>query len=155
MDMDWLIFALLFLACCGAGATGALFPPGEWYRDLKKPWFVPPDWLFPVAWTSIFILISLAGARVATFEAGGMALALWSVQIALNTLWSPVFFGLKRMRSALYVVIALWCSVAPTTVVYVSIDWIAGLAFAPYLVWVTIASALNFEMARLNPDYAT
>ncbi|MEL7466354.1 MAG: TspO/MBR family protein [Pseudomonadota bacterium] len=153
--MDWLVFALLFLACCGAGATGALFPPGDWYRTLKHPSFTPPDWLFPVAWTSIYLLISFAGARVAASPEAGIALALWAVQIAFNVLWSPVFFGLQRIRSAMFVVSALWISVLTTTIAFFAIDWIAGLAFLPYLVWVTVASALNWSFMRLNPDYAT
>ncbi|MFP4571151.1 TspO/MBR family protein, partial [Rhodosalinus sp.] len=53
--MDWVIFAILLAACFGAGSTGGLFPPGPWYRTLNKPVWTPPDWLFPVAWTTLYI----------------------------------------------------------------------------------------------------
>ena len=60
-----MIFAILLLACAAAGATGVLFQPGAWYRGLRKPGFTPPDWVFPVAWTTLYVLIAWAGARLA------------------------------------------------------------------------------------------
>jgi tryptophan-rich sensory protein len=83
-----------------------------------------------------------------------MALGFWAVQIALNTLWSPVFFGLRRMRAALIVVAVLWLAVAVTLALFLRIDWIAGLLFVPYLVWVTVATALNAAVMRRNPAMA-
>ena len=72
----------------------------------------------------------------------------------MNALWSPVFFGLRRMRSALVVVALLWVAVAVTLVAFFRIDWVAGLLFLPYLVWVTIATALNAAVWRRNPEMA-
>lgn len=63
--MDILLFVIFLLACGAAGTTGAMFPPGEWYKTLAKPAWTPPNWVFPVVWTSIYLLISFAGARVA------------------------------------------------------------------------------------------
>ena len=79
------------------------------------------------------------------------ALAFWALQIALNTLWTPVFFGLKRMKAGMAVMVCLWLSVAATTLAFLSVDVIAGLMFLPYLVWVSIAGTLNFTVIRLNP----
>jgi tryptophan-rich sensory protein len=148
--MDWLIFTVFLAACIAAGTTGALFEPGPWYRALAKPRWTPPDWLFPVAWFTLYICMSLAAMRVATTAAPGLALAFWSLQIALNTLWTPIFFGLKRMGAALVVIVALWLSVAATMVTFWQIDLIAGLLFLPYIAWVSVAGALNFTVWWMN-----
>jgi benzodiazapine receptor len=145
------LFAIFFLACCGAGATGMLFPPGDWYKELAKPSWTPPDWVFPVAWTTIYLCISFAGARVAMLPEGGTALAFWGMQAAFSTLWTPVFFGLRRMKGALLVMAFLWPAVAGATWFHWQVDSLAGLAFVPYLVWVTVAMALNASVWRLNP----
>ena len=107
----WL-FLLFLTACVGAGATGAMFPPGRWYEKLNKPAWVPPNWVFPVAWTSIYLLMSFAGARVAVLDGNAYAMAFWAMQIAFNTLWTPVFFGLQKMRAAFVVMLFLWLAVA-------------------------------------------
>jgi len=62
--MDWLTFFLFFLTCCVAASTGALFPPNEWYRNLKKPTWNPPDWLFPIAWSILYLIIAYVGMRI-------------------------------------------------------------------------------------------
>ena len=84
-------FFVFLSACAAAGATGVIFPPGAWYLAQKRPSFTPPNWAFPVVWTVLYLLMAWAGARLAAVQGSGDALALWSVQIALNTLWTPVF----------------------------------------------------------------
>jgi translocator protein len=153
--MDFALFATYLLACGAAATTGAMFGPGAWYDGLKKPGWTPPKWLFPVAWTTLYILMSVAAARVSGLEGAGMGLALWSVQIAFNTLWTPVFFGLRRMGAALGIMVFLWGSVAATTVAFFQLDVWAGLMFLPYLAWVTVAGALNYSVMRLNPGLST
>ena len=150
--MDILLFCIFLAACFGAGATGAVFPPGKWYETLKKPSWVPPNWLFPVAWTTIYLLMSFAGARVAVLEGSAYAMAFWALQISLNALWTPVFFGLRRLKGGLYVMVPLWLAVFGCTVTHFQLDTWAGLAFLPYLAWVTVAAALNYSVWRLNPD---
>jgi tryptophan-rich sensory protein len=152
--MFWLLFCIFLLACIGAGMTGGLFPPGPWYRGLNKPWFTPPDWLFPVTWTVLYICIATAGARLAVADNNGIAMALWAVQIAFNGLWTPVFFGLRNIRMGMAVVGLLWLFVAIGVVVFWPVDRVAALLFVPYLVWVSIAAALNAGVWRLNPDEA-
>jgi translocator protein len=152
--MDWMLF-LTFLAACGAAAaTGAMIQPGEWYAALNKPSWTPPNWVFPVVWTTLYILMAWSAMRVAGVGGSAQALAFWALQMALNTLWTPVFFGLKRMKAGMAVMVCLWLSVAATTVAFLSVDVIAGLMFVPYLVWVSIAGALNFTVLRLNPEQA-
>lgn len=150
--MDLLVFTIYLFACMAAAATGALFPPGAWWKSLNKPWFTPPDWLFPVAWTAIYAMSALAAARVANETGSGLAQALWALQIALNTLWSPVFFGLHRPRASVVIVTALWVAVLATAIVFWTLDPIAGALMFPYVVWLTVASALNAAVIVLNPD---
>ncbi len=150
--MDLTLFALFFLCCCAAGATGALFPTGEWYKGLNKPTWVPPNWVFPIAWTSIYILMSFAGARVAVIDGSGYALAFWALQIAFNTLWTPVFFGLRHWKASLIAMAGLWLAVLGCLITSFMLDVWAGLAFVPYMAWVTVAAALNYSVVQLNPD---
>ncbi len=154
--MDYGLFFTYLGACGAAAATGALFSPGDWYKTLNKPGWTPPDWVFPVAWTALYLCMSLAAMKVALSDHPGRAQALgfWTIQVTLNALWSPVFFGLRRMRAALIVVALLWVAVAVTLVAFARIDTIAGILFLPYIVWVTIATALNASVLRRNPDMA-
>lgn len=152
--MFWLLFGIFLMACITAGATGGLFPPGAWYRSLAKPSWTPPNWVFPVTWTTLYLCMSAAGARAALSPDNAVAMALWSLQIALNGLWTPVFFGLRRIRLGMIVLSALWISVAATLVALWQVDWIAGALFLPYLAWVSIAAALNAKVWQLNPSQA-
>lgn len=153
--MTYILFAIFLLACGAAGATGGMFPPSDWYQKLNKPSWTPPNWLFPVAWTTLYICMSAAAARVAMMPGAGVALALWALQIALNTLWTPVFFGLQRIRAGMGVLVLLWLSVVGCTIALFQLDTIAGLLFLPYVVWVSVAAALNYSVMQLNPDEAT
>lgn len=156
--MDFLLFFTYMAACGAAATTGAVFSPGEWYKGLSKPWWTPKDWMFPVAWMIMYVCMSWAAMRIAQLAGSdarvGQALALWSVQIALNTLWTPIFFGLKRIGGGLIVITLLWLAVAATTVAFFQIDWVAGALFAPYLLWVSVAGALNRSVWVLNPRLA-
>lgn len=102
----------------------------------------------------LYVCMALAAARVAMLPGNGVAMALWAMQIAFNALWTPVFFGLKRIRMGMAVIGALWLAVLGTLIALWQVDTVAGLLFVPYLVWVTIASALNAAVWRLNPGEA-
>ena len=153
-EPDVLAFILQFSSppVWAAGATGGLFSPDAWYRNLNKPSWTPPDWVFPVTWIVLYVCMAVAGARVAMMEGNGVAMAFWSMQIAFNALWTPVFFGLKKIRTAMGIIVVLWAAVFCTMVALWTVDTIAGLLFVPYLIWVTIASALNASVWRLNPE---
>lgn len=92
------------------------------------------------------------GSRVAGQAGSAYAMAFWAAQIAFNALWTPVFFGARRLKGALLVMGALWVSVLGATIAHFQVDFWAGVMFVPYLIWVTIAGALNWEMVRLNPN---
>lgn len=152
--MDWMLFLTFLVACGAAGATGAMFEPGSWYEELDKPSWTPPGWVFPVVWMALYVTMAWTAMRIAQIDGSQQALAFWAVQIAFNTLWSPVFFGLKRMRAAMIVLCFLWVAVAATMISFAQLDPLAGALFAPYLLWVTIAGALNLSVWRRNPQFA-
>ncbi|UFH49907.1 tryptophan-rich sensory protein TspO [Pseudomonas sp. KNUC1026] len=144
-------FFIFLIACGAAGTTGVLFKPGAWYAALKKPSFTPPDWAFPVAWSLIYLLLAGAGYRLSLMPGSQFALALWAAQIALNTLWTPVFFGAHKLFIALVVLGLLWLITAPLLVAAFGLDALAGWMLLPYLVWLSLAGALNFCLWRDNP----
>lgn len=150
--MDWMLFLIFFGACAAAASTGAMFSPDEWYRSLNKPRWTPPDWVFPVTWTVLYILIAIAAYRVARVPGNEYALGFWALQMVLNALWSPIFFGIRRIRAGMVAVTALWIAVFGTMVSLFALDPVAGLLFVPYQIWVTIAASLNFAIWRSNED---
>ena len=144
-------FFIFLLACAAAASTGFFFKPGPWYESLAKPGFTPPGWAFPLAWSVIYLLLAWVGYRLSLMPGSQVVLALWAAQIALNTLWTPVFFGLRRMGAGLAIICLLWLAVAATMLAFWQVDWVAGALFAPYLLWVTIAAALNRSVLVRNP----
>ncbi|WP_410217244.1 tryptophan-rich sensory protein TspO [Paracoccus sp. (in: a-proteobacteria)] len=146
------LFLIFILASGAAATTGVVFRPGPWYDGLRKPGFTPSKWAFPVAWSVIYLLSAIAASRVALLPGAGLALALWAAQIALNTLWTPLFFGARQMALALVVIVLLLMTVASMVLAFWSLDWRSGLLLLPYLVWLCIATALNWRVWRDNPD---
>jgi tryptophan-rich sensory protein len=152
--MDWFLFAIFLTATGGAAATGGLFPPDDWYRGLDKPRWTPPDWVFPIMWTSLYVALAFVGARLAPMEGSAYAMAFWAMQVSFNALWTPVFFGLRKMRTAFVVMMFLWVAVAGLVVSAWQIDLLSGALMVPYLAWVTVAGALNASVLRRNPSFA-
>jgi tryptophan-rich sensory protein len=145
-----MIFYIFLLACAAAASTGFFFQPGEWYISLVKPGFTPPNWMFPLAWTTIYLLLAWAGYRLIQIPGSQVVLALWAAQIALNTLWTPVFFGAHRVFASLVILALLWLVVAAMVVMALQLDVLTGLILIPYLLWLCVASALNFSIWRMN-----
>ncbi len=150
--MELTAFAAFFSACLAAAATGMIFQPGSWYERLNKPSWTPPRLAFPVVWTILYIVIAIAAARVASVPGSGTALAFWSLQITLNTLWTPVFFGGHHKRAGLVVITLLWLTVAVMIPQFWALDGYAAVLLLPYLAWLSVATALNFWIWRNNPD---
>lgn len=150
----WLALIGFLAATLTTGAAGALFRPGTWYRTLEKPRWTPPDIAFPIAWTLLYILMAIAAWQVALTASvwTAPALALWCWQLVLNALWSPVFFGLRRVATGLVVILALWVAVALTMLAFFAVTPRAGWLMLPYLVWVSYAAALNFAIRQRNPE---
>lgn len=143
---------VVFLALVlGGGLTiGYLNTPGEWYADLSKPPFNPPNWLFAPAWTILYVLIGIAGARTWSRAPKSAAMAAWWVQLGLNFLWSPVFFTLHVIGAAFLVILALLAAIILFIVLAWRIDRVAAMLFLPYLAWVAFASLLNGAILWLN-----
>lgn len=143
-------FYIFLVACCAAASTGIIFKPGSWYDSLQKPGFTPPNWVFPLAWTTIYLLLAWAGYRLSLIPGSQTVLALWATQIALNTLWTPVFFGAHRIFAGMVILSLLWLVVATMVVIAIQLDLITGLILFPYLIWLSVAAALNFSILRHN-----
>ncbi len=144
-----------FLAAVMAAAVpGALFKPGAWYRTLRKPSWTPPDFLFPIAWTVLYALMAIAAWLVARSgqPLAAAGLGFWCCQLALNTLWSPVVFGLRRLGAGAVVIGLLWIAIALTTWLFWQSSPVAGWMMLPYLAWATYAGALNLALWRANPQ---
>ena len=142
---------VFLVAAVGIGLLiGATNLPGQWYANLSKPSFNPPNWVFPPTWTVLYILIAVAGWRTWLQERNGLALQLWFVQMLLNFSWSPVFFGLHHMALGLAIILALLAAIVGFISVQARENRTAALLFVPYAAWVAYAATLNFALLRLN-----
>ncbi len=154
MDLNNILGLIGFFGACFLVATsGAIFRPGDWYENLAKPPWNPPNWLFPPAWTLLFIMIAIAGWLVwrrAGFAGAGLALAVYGVQLLLNAGWSALFFGLRRPDLAMAEVVLLWLSILATILLFAPIHATAAWLMAPYLAWVTFAAVLNYSIWQRN-----
>jgi tryptophan-rich sensory protein len=142
---------LFLLLVVGGGLTiGYLTPPGDWYAHLAKPPFNPPNWLFAPVWTALYVLIAITGWRVWQREVTGWPRWLWRAQLALNFLWSPVFFAAHQIGLALAVILLLLTIILTFIATCWWRDRFAAWLFAPYAVWVAFASMLNASIWMLN-----
>ena len=133
--------------------TGIFFQPDEWFRRLVKPEWNPPAWLFGPVWTTLYFLIGVAVYRVARrsdHPALPAALTWFFVQLALNALWSPLFFGLHRPDLALVCIVTLWVAILGTMRAFARITPASAALLVPYLLWVSFATALNAAIWHLN-----
>jgi len=138
-----------------AGSTFTPTPGSEWYYSvLHRPSWNPPDWLFPPAWTLLFLLMSIALYLVDQERSENAktkaAFTVFGVQLLLNLSWSAAFFGLHSPLIALVVIVLLWLAIVLTIVKFKAVSPIAGYLLIPYLLWVSFASVLNFTIWRMN-----
>ncbi|WP_168801115.1 TspO/MBR family protein [Rhizobium rhizophilum] len=150
--MSKILSYILFIGfVVGAGLlTGLTNSPGDWFQSLEKPFFNPPSWLFGPVWTTLYVLIGVAGARIWQREPKSAAMQLWFAQMAFNLMWSPAFFGLQNPELGLVVIIGMLVTIIAFMVKARPIDRISTLLFVPYLAWVSCASLLNLSIAWLN-----
>lgn len=141
---------VFIIAVVGIGLLiGWFTAPGEWYAGLQKPWFNPPNWLFGPGWTILYVMIAVAGWRIWSDDLGSLK-GLWLTQMALNFLWSPVFFGAQSVTLALIVIVALLATIALFIWKAWPVDRTAAVLFLPYAAWVAFATALNLAILLLN-----
>lgn len=145
------VFVLL---CFAAGAVGALFTvptvaPGGWYTELAKPAWTPPGWVFGPVWTTLYLLMAIAGWLVWR-QQRGIPTALFIIQLLLNAAWPVLFFGLRQMEYALLDIGLLWLLVLLTLVSFWRFSRLAAVLFIPYWLWVTFAAILNVAIWRMQ-----
>jgi translocator protein len=152
----WAMFVLFTAICLAAGGLGAVFTNSsvrDWYPTLTKPSWTPPAWLFGPVWTSLYIMMAIAAWIVWQKRGSGDvngALGLFIFQLALNAAWSPLFFGLRNPLAGLLDIIPLWIAILATLISFWKISPAAGALLAPYWLWVSFATALNFTLWKLN-----
>lgn len=141
----------------GVGAIGSMatYPKiPTWYAGLVKPSFTPPDAAFPIVWTTLYVLMAVALWRLWQLHSPSAdrhrAVRLYFVQLALNALWSPVFFGMEAIGAGFAIIILLLAAIVATIVAMARIDRIAAWLMAPYLVWVSYATVLNAAILAMN-----
>lgn len=140
------------VAAIGSAATAPRI--AGWYAALAKPAFTPPNWVFPLAWTVLYGLMAVAlfrlWSRPAQTAGRRGALILFLAQLAVNAIWSPIFFGLKAPGAGLAVIVLLVLVLVPTIRAAFAVDRVAGWLLVPYLLWVCYACALNAAIVVLN-----
>ncbi|MES1997592.1 MAG: TspO/MBR family protein [Pseudomonadota bacterium] len=146
--------ALILLGSASGWLSNSGYGNG-WFDALVKPSFMPPGWLFGVAWTILYALMGVALAMILALRPSPRrrnALALFFAQLALNLAWSPIFFGLHDIKLAQVVIFAIAAIAAGAAGQFFRLRRVAGLLLTPYLGWLVFAATLNSTILNLNPD---
>lgn len=153
----WLVLSGFILLSEGAGTIGSLFTVPSipsWYAGLSRSALTPPSWVFGPVWTTLYLLMGIAAYLVwrKGAEKKEVSTALWifMLQLALNTLWSIIFFGLHSTLGALIEIVVLWLAIVVTIAAFARISRAAALLLLPYLCWVSFASYLTYSIWVLN-----
>lgn len=153
----WIKFIAAIFICQIAGIIGSIFTTSSiptWYAQLNKPWFTPPNWLFGPVWITLYTLMGISlyiiWNKNLEIKKIKIPLILFFVQLTLNALWSLIFFGLESKFYGFIEIIILWVSIALTIFSFSKISKKAALLLIPYIVWVSIATFLNYYVWILN-----
>jgi len=145
------ILAVVAVSVLGGLATAAAIP--DWYATLPKPSWTPPNWVFGPAWTTLYVLMAVAAwlvwRRRRLVEVRGALIAWWA-QLALNLLWTMIFFGLRQPLWGLVEIAALWIAIAITIVLFYRVRKLAAVMLLPYIAWVSFAISLNAGIVALQ-----
>jgi translocator protein len=140
-----------------AGLGSSATTLDSWYDGLQKPWFQPPGLVFPLAWTTLYILFTLsigrAWNRIRNHEAKRALVSLLIVNAILNVLWSVLFFWARRPDLALIEIFPFWLSTLLPLMLLWRHERVSAWLFAPYLAWVSFAALVNFAIVALNPPF--
>ena len=156
MKRDVAGLGAFLVLCLGIGALAGFVTSqsvGTWYQTLAKPPFNPPDRVFGPVWTTLYVLIAIAGWRVwrgCGFAGARAAMAVYVAQLALNLAWSLLFFRERMIGAALVEIVVLLAAIVTNALLFWRIDRAAGWLLAPYAAWVAFACLLNFALWRLN-----
>lgn len=156
-NIAWGKLVSFIVICELVGVVGSIFTINSipsWYAVLNKPTFSPPNWLFGPVWTLLYALMGIAFYVVwqkrKEISAVKTSLNWFVVQLVLNGIWTPIFFGLKDLQLAFFVICAMWVSILVTIVKFWRISKTSSILLWPYLVWVSFALILNLFVWRLN-----
>ena len=145
------------LVCQAAGAVGSIFTVRAiptWYAALNKPTFTPPSWLFGPVWIGLYTLMGISLYLVLRKgwdnRSVRVAVCVFALQLLLNALWTPLFFGLHWLLPAFFEIVLLWALILVTIRLFYGLSASAGLLLVPYAVWVGFASVLNLSFWLLN-----
>lgn len=150
MNKKWMTYSAFLIGVLLIGMLiGRSTIPGEWFAALAKPPLNPPNYLFGIVWPILYIMIALAGAR-AWLAGDSSAIKLWFVQMGLNFIWSPVFFGAQLIFWAIPIILL----VLAVTLLFIKNQWhqdrMTAWLMVPYAAWVAFASYLNMAIFALN-----
>ncbi len=147
-------FLIITFVAPGLSAVLPRTGPGDWYANLDKPWFNPPNWVFGPVWSLLYCMMAVAAwlvwRKAASTPELYWPLGLFAFQLILNALWTPLFFGLQRPDLAMITIIVLWAAIAATTVAFYPVSRTAAALFLPYWLWVSFAALLNATLWWLN-----
>ncbi|MGY4398853.1 benzodiazapine receptor [Sphingomonas sp. UYAg733] len=158
--LRWAVVTVPFILLLGF-ASARIVPTGSenrWYAALVKPEATPPNWAFPVAWTTIYILMGLALAMIIHARGSklrGSAIILFAAQMVVNLIWSPLFFGAHQVFWSLIVIGVMFVLALATTMVFGRIRTAAAWLLVPYLAWLVVAGILTYRIDQLNPNAET
>lgn len=149
------ILSIVF--CLLVGAIGSFFTAPaipSWYAYLNKPFFSPPNWIFAPMWTILYILMGISFYLIWSNAKKGKskneALGNFYVQLILNFVWSPIFFGMKNLGLAFIVIVLMWMFILRTIQSFAKLNKKASYLLYPYIAWVSFASILNLSVWLLN-----
>lgn len=155
--LRWALFVVPVVMFLGylSGTISGSTEENRWYQTLIKPDVQPPGWVFGVVWPTLYFLMGLAFAMI--LHARGardrtIAIVLFVSQFLINLTWSPVFFGQHKVSTAFFIILAMIGTAIATTFVFGRIRKAAAWLMVPYLVWISFAAILNFQIDKLNPD---
>ncbi|WP_010216137.1 TspO/MBR family protein [Sphingomonas sp. PAMC 26621] len=158
--LRWTAVTIPGMLLLGFGAA-RLSPTGSenrWYAALNKPAYNPPDWVFPVAWSLLYVILGVALAMILNARGARLrtpAVIVFFGQLVLNLAWSPLFFGLHQVVVALVLVGLMFGVTMLMTILFSQVRGLAAVLLVPYLVWLLFAAYLNYEILALNPGVET
>lgn len=138
----------------GIGSTASV-QSSSFYAELARPSWAPPGAVFGPVWSVLYALIGIAAWlvwRAKGFRAGAVPLTFFLVQLALNALWTWLFFAWRLGSLAFVNIVVLWLLIAITLVLFWRVRQLAGVLLVPYLLWVSFATALCYTVWQLNPQ---
>jgi len=145
---------LLVFAISAIGAFASI-SASDFYQEITRPSWAPPGWLFGPVWSTLYAMMGVSAWLVwrdRGFSGASDALVVFFSQLAINALWSWLFFVWRLGGIAFAEILLLWLLIATTIFLFWRINKIAAALLIPYLAWVSFAAALNFSVWQLNPQ---